>query len=222
MKNLLVFIFLLCSYNVPASVIQGHLFYDDNMDGCRNQNEEPSKNIVISLFKCIDENPTEQGLFIFQVTSNDNGFYLFEDNFEIDSSYYLEVSQSSIRMTNPSNCSLETASDFKVDGKSNCVQIFSQDTIILNGGLIPRMGVGGTFFIDNNANSNYDFGEKDISEIVTGGTSIIIELLDVNGDTLASTSTDFRGKYFFQTDPGEYYLQFVPPSFVPGVIYWTC
>jgi len=61
--------------------------------------------------------------------------------------------------------------------------------------------IGSTVFVDNNNN-----GQQDVND---GGISgVIVELLDASGTTLATTTTDSQGNYFFNNlDDGDYQVR---------------
>jgi protocatechuate 3,4-dioxygenase beta subunit len=73
-------------------------------------------------------------------------------------------------------------------------------------GLIPLASIGDYVWFDQNGDGVQDVGEPPIS-------GVVVHLLDPNGNIIATTTTDSNGYYIFdQLPPGDYAIQFVPPS----------
>jgi len=80
------------------------------------------------------------------------------------------------------------------------------------GGCVVRSGafvqtqtiIGGSAWLDGNANSLRDAGERGI-----GG--VCVNLYDSGGNLLQQTTTDSNGYYGFNIPPGKYVVQFVKP-----------
>ncbi len=83
-------------------------------------------------------------------------------------------------------------------------------------GLVPLMSVGSTVFLDANDNGVQDAGEDAIGSGTTAGKTVLLELYDAAGNLIATTTTDATGSYIFDNLlPGDYYIEFVPPSSFP-------
>ena len=72
--------------------------------------------------------------------------------------------------------------------------------------------IGGTVFIDKNDN-----GIKDSDEIAIGdfGKTVILDLLDQDGNLVETKPTDADGFYFFITQSRNYFVQMNPPNSLP-------
>lgn len=72
--------------------------------------------------------------------------------------------------------------------------------------------VGGTIFVDTNDNGIRNFGERTLGEC---GKTITLELYTQDSILVATTLSDARGFYFFESEPGNYFIRFVPPASLP-------
>jgi len=71
--------------------------------------------------------------------------------------------------------------------------------------------IGGTFWIDQNGDDQYDGGNEGVDEPVAGAA---VELLDANGHVVSQTTTDAEGLYGFDVTPGAYQVRFILPQSV--------
>ncbi len=72
-------------------------------------------------------------------------------------------------------------------------------------GVIPAGSIGSTVFEDTNSNGQLDAGE-------VGIPNVTVNLLDADGNVIATTTTDSDGNYLFgNLPPGDYVVEFVPP-----------
>ncbi len=72
--------------------------------------------------------------------------------------------------------------------------------------------VAGNIFIDKNDNGTQDAGEQSIAD---EGVQITLELVSETNEIVATTLSDAIGFYYFEVEPGNYYIQFVPPVSYP-------
>ena len=80
-------------------------------------------------------------------------------------------------------------------------------------GLVPTLSIGSTVFSDDNNNGVQDPGELTIGE---KGKTVTLNLLDTNGNVVATTTTDANGSYVFDNLlPGDYIVEFIPPANLP-------
>ena len=185
----------------PAS-IKGTVYHDRNNNGIQDPGEEGIEGVVIQLFDA-------DGNVVAETTTDANGDYCFED---------LAPGEYKIREQQPENFDDGIDTVGNVDGVTNgehgndefCV-------IILNGG---DQGV------------EYNFGELRLAEI-TGfvhvdndgdrifGSSpsdrpiadVTLELLDTEGNVLATTTTNSDGSYSFTgLLPGTYAVRQIQPD----------
>ena len=73
------------------------------------------------------------------------------------------------------------------------------------------VGIYGTIFVDKNDDGFHSPGELTIGE---QGKTLIIDLIREDG-LLIATTTDSHGNYIFLTEPGNYFIQFMPPLSIP-------
>ena len=80
-------------------------------------------------------------------------------------------------------------------------------------GVVPLLSLGNTVFSDDNNNGVQDPGELTIGE---KGKTVTLNLLDTNGNVVATTTTDANGSYVFDNLlPGDYIVEFTPPANLP-------
>lgn len=200
------------SYGYSSS-IQGTIFYDDDLDGCRNSTEELSEQISVQLYVCNENSqPNSNDLLVAETESNEFGFYSFDGIIIPDGKYYLIIKSRHDNPTSKGSCNPENDSDINEDGTSDCFEIKQGDTVILDAGLVARMTLGGRIFSDFNANGIFDPGEKNIGD---EGKTITLELVDKNLEFLMEITSDARGSYYFELAPGQYYVRFTPPVTFP-------
>ncbi|WP_232056120.1 SdrD B-like domain-containing protein [Tuwongella immobilis] len=72
-------------------------------------------------------------------------------------------------------------------------------------GFVEPVTVGDYAFIDSNGNGVQDAGDLPLA-------SVVVELIDINGNVLQTATTGADGKYSFETAPGAYSIRFTPPS----------
>ncbi|MFN7715049.1 MAG: SdrD B-like domain-containing protein, partial [Pseudanabaenaceae cyanobacterium] len=76
----------------------------------------------------------------------------------------------------------------------------------LDAGLYQLASIGDRVWLDSNANGIQDGGES-------GLAGITVNLLDGNGNTVTTATTDANGNYGFSgLNPGQYQVQFVAPT----------
>jgi uncharacterized repeat protein (TIGR01451 family) len=79
---------------------------------------------------------------------------------------------------------------------------------------VEYLSIGSSIFSDDNNNGIQDQGELSVAE---KGKTITLELIDANtGSVVATTATDANGEFLFDgLAPGDYIVQFHPPSSLP-------
>ncbi|TAE54679.1 MAG: hypothetical protein EAZ87_21690, partial [Nostocales cyanobacterium] len=70
---------------------------------------------------------------------------------------------------------------------------------------VPLAKIGDFVYEDKNANGIQNAGDNGIS-------GVTVNLLDTNGNVIASTTTGSNGEYSFTVIPGDYKVQFVQPN----------
>ena len=94
------------------------------------------------------------------------------------------------------------------NGAGTTVTVGTTDNLTLDFGFTPAPStyrIGDLFWIDANNNGVYDPGEKTI-----GGATV--ELLDEDGNVIATTKTDANGRYHFDVPAGKYKVRFHIPQ----------
>jgi len=86
-----------------------------------------------------------------------------------------------------------------LDSHGNAGDLF--DNLTVDFGFTEYVSLGSTLFYDNDNNGQHDAGESTIDNIV-------VELLDVNGTVVMTTTTDSNGHYLFEElMPGDYQVR---------------
>ncbi|WP_016952819.1 SdrD B-like domain-containing protein [Anabaena sp. PCC 7108] len=183
------------------------VFNDSNNNGIQDASEAGISGVTVELI-----NPAD-GSIIASVTTNANGGYNFSG---------LTPGDYQVQFTSPTGYSFSTANqggDDALDSDANTTTGLTQTVTLTSGefngtldaGLVPLASLGNFVFEDNNANGIQDVGEQGIAEAT-------VNLLDADGNFIATTSTDANGLYSFTNlQPGDYKVQFVKPTGFNGV-----
>ena len=185
--------------HVPAS-LWGTVWHDANNDGVIGANEDRIANVEIRL---TDAN----GDFVASTTTNSDGEYHFED---------LAPGHYTITEIQPTDFvdgrdSLGTVTDLNGNTRAGGEQANDEFTVWLDSGdqgtnydfgeLLPA-SISGFVHTDPNGDGelNSDFGDQVLANVA-------IELLDNDGNVVATTTTDENGFYEFTgLQPGNYTL----------------
>jgi len=215
MKTLaiLAYLFLFTSSSTFSQTpsIEGTVWYDDNLDGCRSIEEDLASGFAIWLYECTQ---LGNGLYVSKSESDSLGQYSFT---ELDStkSYYLDFDIRGIntgyRPAPQDICDELNDSDLSEDKLSPCIDFSNEKVVVFDAGMIADMTLGGVLFLDTNANGVGDVGEKNIGE---EGIQVYLDLYDATTSELVSSmSSNANGSYYFYPLlPGDYYLEFMPPA----------
>ncbi|MFN0201684.1 MAG: SdrD B-like domain-containing protein [Bacteroidia bacterium] len=195
-------------YFLPAQTAKlgDYVWYDLNNNGSQDPTEQGVSDVTVTLYSVVAGNDTPVGTTI----TNGNGYYLFLN---------LPVGAYRVGFSLPVNYTFTTAnsgtddkdSDVGNDGKTQTVFLNAGDSdLTLDAGIIlcpPTTGSIGDFaWNDLNQNGIQDAGEPGLPQVV-------VNLLDTNGNTIATTTTDEFGYYVFTNVPaGNYALQFIAPT----------
>ncbi|MDR3431263.1 MAG: SdrD B-like domain-containing protein, partial [Rouxiella aceris] len=184
----------------PASV-GDYVWLDANGNGLQETGETGLANVQVDLY--------QQGAGkIASTTTNASGAYLFSNL--IPGSYYVKFSPPSGYTVTLKDQGTDNNLDSDADPVSGQTDLFSlvsnQSDLSWDAGLYQPVSLGDTVWLDKNANGLQDAGEPGLS-------GVTVYLLDTAGSVLAAATTDSNGKYnFTNLIPGDYYLQFVPPT----------
>lgn len=187
-----------------AASLGGFTWFDSDGDGIQgtDPNETPIAGIKVSLF---DAN----NIFIAETTTDSNGSYSF--NGIPPGQYFTEFEPTVGRVFVPANTGGDDNLDSDVDptGVTEIIRLAPGSTITNNsGGLYETTSIGNYVWHDTNA----DGIQGPVAE-EEPMPNVSVLLYDGNGILVAQTATDQNGFYqFVELNPGEYYLEVVPPS----------
>ena len=184
----------------PAS-IKGTVYHDRNNNGVQDSGEEGIEGVVIQLFDA-------SGNVIAETTTDANGDYCFED---------LAPGEYKIRELQPDNFDDGIDTVGNVDGVTNgehgndefCVITLDggDEGVEYNFGEIRLAEIAGFVRVDNDGDKI--FGTDPTDRPIEGVT---LELLDQDGNVLATTETAADGSYSFGgLLPGTYAIREVQP-----------
>ncbi|MEG0297560.1 MAG: SdrD B-like domain-containing protein [Clostridium sp.] len=188
--------------NVVTFSVSGVVWYDANCNGIREPGELLAQGVTIKLYSVTDlNNPV-------QITSTDvNGEYLFTN--VPSASYYVVVElPNGYTFTLPNLGNNNTIdSDVDSNGQSYTFVIgTSNPTEFIDAGLCKCYKVAGQVFFDCKSNTSFDTTDPLLS-------GVQVNLINMQGQVVGSTSTDCDGYYEFScVGFGDYSVQFVPPS----------
>lgn len=190
----------------PAQ-IAGYVYHDQNQNGKRDLGEHPIENVLLELLDA-------SGTVVAQTRTDSNGHYAFTE---------LLPGSYSIRQQQPAGYLDGLDAAGTIDGNQVGRAINPGDEIVeivirqgqrgidYNFGELLPASLSGRVHVDDNDNCLYDPGEL----LLEGVT---VELLDLAGNVVASTTTDSNGQYHFTgIVPGVYtVVQTQPEAYFPG------
>ena len=185
----------------PAS-IKGTVFFDRNNNGIQDPGDEGIEGVVIQLFDA-------EGNLVRETVTDANGDYCFED---------LPPGEYKIRELQPDGFEDGIDTVGTVDGVTNgehendefCVVILNggDQGVEYNFGEIQLAEISGFVHVDNDGDCFFSSTEFDSP---LGG--VTLELLDSDGNVLATTTTAADGSYSFTgLLPGSYSVRQIQPD----------
>jgi hypothetical protein len=157
-------------YILPVGSLSGTLYVDGNKNSTLNTGEAGLSGITVNLLD-------GSGAIVATTTTGSDGTYSFAG-----------LTIGSYTVAAPATAgddTLETAATLSVTVTAN------HDTPSNNFGYVLPVGsVSGTFFVDGDKDGAFDNGEATLN-------GITVNLLDANGATIASTTTNSSGYYSF-------------------------
>ncbi|RMF03524.1 MAG: DUF11 domain-containing protein, partial [Bacteroidetes bacterium] len=179
----------------------GDFVWEDlNGDGMQDSGEVGIAGVTVNL---LDGSGTQ----IATTTTAGDGSYLFGDL--PSGSYIVEVLPATgYAFTVPNNVSDALDSDMDpVTGQSDLVTINgAQNVNHVDAGLYQPISIGDYAWVDFDGDGYQDGDES-------GLAGVNVSLLDDNGNTVQTTTTDGSGAYLFtNVAPGEYQLSFTAPT----------
>ncbi len=180
------------------SVISGLVWDDVNLDGSRQGNEVLLSNVAVDLLDASGN--------VLASTETTNGFYLFED-------LYPDTYQISIQafgdyvptLLNEGNDNFDN--DFDDNGLSPLIELIGGVLLEnIDAGFYELGSIGNYIWFDLDGDGSQDANES-------GLANINIELVDSDGNTIATTISDENGFYLFDDIvTGNYFIRIVEIS----------
>jgi len=191
---------------VPLLELDGRVWSDDNANGIQNESELGIADVMVNLIHA-DGTPVQLDSNLAQPRTDSQGFYKFTDL--KPGRYYvvfgLNTLAESYVVTVPNRANNdEIDSDVNPStGKSSIIELIN-DMQSVDMGVYTLSGVrvGGTVWLDTNAN-----GIQDVAEV--GVPDIGVTLFNSAAQPVAQTTSEANGVYLFDAlRPGHYYVIF--------------
>ena len=194
-------------YTIPTNVasICGNVSEDTDND---NIGDKIMSGVTLNLYADSDNNGVADGSILDTVDTNSTGDYCFEGLgkgdyvvVEIQPNGYVDVSENEGGADNdkPDNNITNSIASHVDAGEIDSGNDFVEEDAS------KAYRLGDLFWIDANSDGIYDAGEKKVS-------GAKIELLDINGTVITTTTTDSNGRYHFDVPAGEYKVRFHIPQ----------
>ena len=192
---------------LQSGKIGDFVWSDSNADGIQNTGETGIDNVVVQLLD-------SQGNVIastvtgddYSTTGVEHGFYQFSGLQAGDYQVKFIAPAGTLFSTLHNSPNTGVDSDAGVDGLTAVVHLANgESNQTVDAGVVQKAHIGDYVFEDSNGNGIQDGGE-------TGLGGITVNLLDSQGNVVASTTTAPGGAYGFDVAPGTYSIQVAPPS----------
>ncbi len=188
----------------PLAFIGDKVWLDTNANGIQESDEQGLQGITVHL---LDKNGTQVGT----VVTDADGHYNF--NNLIPGEYQIEFDLNTISdgySVSPKDQGRNDSQDSDADPHTGKTAMTTLDPgeHDLNWDMGIKQDlyrIGDLFWVDGNSNGEYDSGEETIGNAK-------VELLDENGDVMATTTTDSNGHYHFDVPAGKYKIRFYIPQ----------
>lgn len=172
---------------VPNNTIKGTVYRDDNRDKMINGDEPGLERVSVQL---LDEN----GKVLQTLDTDADGNYAFQHL--PDGKYTVKVVRSSsikdYDQTEDPDATVDDTSAVYTMGPENSLQEK------VNFGYVPDYSIAGRVYRDSDKSGSYTDGEETFS-------GVTVDLLDKNGNVVATTTTDKDGNYSFEKLPAGTY-----------------
>lgn len=180
----------------PTATIGDKVWEDRNYNGIQDAGEAGIAGVTVKLLNAA-------GAVVGTTTTNSSGNYLFTD---------VELGDYKVQVVAPTGyyyTKQDQGGDDSLDSDVNGSGVTDLTTLTANeadlswdAGLYRKASVGDKVWLDYNHNGIQDSSEMAVRKVV-------VKLLDVSGNVVASTVTDANGNYkFTNLDPGQYKLFF--------------
>ena len=185
---------------VPNNTIKGTVYRDDNRDKTINGDEPGLERVSVQL---LDEN----GKVLQTLDTDADGNYAFQHL--PDGKYTVKVVRSSsikdYDQTEDPDATVDDTSAVYTMGPENSLQEK------VNFGYVPDYSIAGRVYRDSDKSGSYTDGEETFS-------GVTVDLLDKDGNVVATATTDKDGKYSFEKLPaGTYRVKVHPDGDLAGL-----
>ena len=185
---------------VPNNTIKGTVYRDDNRDKTINGDEPGLERVSVQLLD-------EDGKVLQTLDTDADGNYAFQHL--PDGTYSVKVVRSSSMkdydQTEDPDTTVDDTSAVYTMGPENSLQEK------VNFGYVPDYSIAGRVYRDSDKSGSYTDGEEAFS-------GVTVDLLDKDGNVVATTTTDKDGKYSFSKLPaGTYRVKVHPDGDLAGL-----
>ena len=185
---------------VPNNTIKGTVYRDDNRDKTINGDEPGLERVSVQLLD-------EDGKVLQTLDTDADGNYAFQHL--PDGKYTVKVVRSSsikdYDQTEDPDATVDDTSAVYTMGPEHSLQEK------VNFGYVPDYSIAGRVYRDSDKSGSYTDGEETFS-------GVTVELLDKDGNVVATTTTDKDGKYSFEKLPaGTYRVKVHPDGDLAGL-----
>jgi len=178
---------------------------DLDNDGVQDPNEPGVANVIVTIYDC-------NGVFVRRDTTDSDGYYLFDLLLPGDYQLNFDISDlpAGCAFTFPGQGAEDEDSDADLSGNTTCITLEAgENNHDVDVGLLNLTAIGNYTWHDLDGDGIQDAGEPGL-----GG--ITVKLFKGDGTYVGSQTTDASGFYLFDgLYPGDYYLEFTPPSQYP-------
>ena len=185
---------------VPNNTIKGTVYRDDNRDKMINGDEPGLERVSVQLLD-------EDGKVLQTLDTDADGNYAFQHL--PDGKYTVKVVRSSsikdYDQTEDPDATVDDTSAVYTMGPENSLQEK------VNFGYVPDYSIAGRVYRDSDKSGSYTDGEETFS-------GVTVDLLDKDGNVVATTTTDKDGNYSFEKLPaGTYRVKVHPDGDLAGL-----
>ncbi|WP_342076141.1 SdrD B-like domain-containing protein [Yoonia sp. SS1-5] len=185
--------------------VSGRVFCDMNTVGIEDENDPGAEGVTVVLYTL---GANREGVVVGETTTDANGEYHFEG---------LDAGDYFVRFVDPVHRNFtaqDVGDDDAIDSDANAsgyVPLFhlgeGEHKTDVDAGVVPANGwIKGRLFDDADCDdTELDSVNGGYNEGVAGAT---IQLVDLDGNIVATTTTDAHGAYMFDVPPGSYQVQF--------------
>ncbi|QQZ28160.1 IPTL-CTERM sorting domain-containing protein [Thiothrix subterranea] len=186
------------------------VWHDLNANGVQDAEEPGLAGVMVALYRDANNNGSpDADEQVKAVLTDGTGAYLFSKLLPVDYLVTFSVPTGYERSPAKQGGNGDTDSDADANGHVK-VSLVNGATLAVDAGFYQRGRLGDYVWLDANQNGLQEANEPAI-------TGMTVNLLDSNGATVASTTTDAAGFYQFdKLIPGNYQVQWVAPQ---GIVF---